>query len=212
MLWKAKIFSPGIMHIYILDCTVYILCECVTFSRQSSTYNQPFNKWHIQIKCQQLYLITKLCRFIHFICTLNNNNKKFSWSLAIRCSQLRGIRDVKQTDMEQPWKTGAKNKTGQAWSSDLMIKEVPKQHFCAIAAILTSGAAASSATSRAQLDWHQFLSGRTALRTINTLPSKAALGQPPFSNTSAAVMNCGAEHIKQRRRREGEGEKRGLRA
>lgn len=107
MLRKAKGFSLGIMRIYMLAYMVHVLSECVTFSRQSSTYNQPFNKLHVQIKCQQLYLITRLCCFSHFICTLNNNNK-FSPSLAIRRSQLWGIRDVNQTDTEQTRKTDAK--------------------------------------------------------------------------------------------------------
>lgn len=185
MFRKAKIFSLGIMHIYTLAYIVYILCERVTFSRQSSTYNQPFNKWHIHIKSQQLYLVARLCCVSHFICTFNN---KFSRSLAIHCYQLWGIRDIKRTDMKQTWKTGAKKRTGQAWNRDLMIKEVPKERVCAIAAIPTSGAAA-----RAQLDWQQFLSGRTALRAVNTLPPKAALGQATFQRHLCAATNRGAK-------------------
>lgn len=116
MFRKAKIFSLGIMHIYTFAYIVYILCERVTFSRQSSTYNQPFNKWHIQIKSQQLYLVARLCCFSHFICAFSNN--KFSWSLAIHCYQLWGIRDIKQnrhaTDVENRRKKPGPVKTGTA--------------------------------------------------------------------------------------------------
>lgn len=205
MLRKAKGFSLGIMRIYMLAYMVHVLSECVTFSRQSSTYSQPFNKLHVQIKRQQLYLITRLCCFSHFICTLNNNNK-FSRSLAIRRSQLWGIIDVNQTDTEQTRKTDAKTQDRSSPEQRPNDKRSPEiTFFCAIAAILTSGAAAWSA----QLDWHRLLSGRTApphdkYTSTQSSPRTAALPQHLCRRdelrSGARKSRGGGEREKERKR------------
>lgn len=204
MFQKAKIFSLGIMHIYTLAYIVYILRERVTFSRLSSTYSQPFNKWHIQIKSLQLYLGARLGCFSHFIRAFNNN--KFSWSLAIHCYQLWGIRDIEQTR-----KTGAKNQDRSSLEQRPIDKRSSK-----IAGLCHRGhpniwSGRQSTAGAAPVPIRQDSPPRGEYTPIKSSPRTSHL---PATDTSAlpwAAERSGTAEGQHRRRR-GEGEKRGLRA
>lgn len=171
------------MHIYTLAYIVYILRERVTFSRQSSTYNQPFNKWHIQIKSQQLYLIARLCCFSHFICAFNN---KFSWSLAIHCYQLWGIRDNKHT--------GNRHGTQAQKIRPVQPEQRPNDKRSSKIARLChrshpniwSGRQSTAGVAPVPIK-------QDSPPRVNRLPSKAALGQATFQRHLCAAASRGAK-------------------